>query len=251
MCKRWEGYTKNQPINNNKETVSHGICLDCRRKVKMNWYNQYNNNLEKEAGAKNYLGQMALAISLFFSGEDLLGASNKARVHPQELKINVDKMKGMTNEQKMQYLDKLKGIPTKQKSNVELQKQKPQSLEALTTIEILARTIYAEAEGEPYEGKHAVASVIYNRSNGDVNQMVNVVKSRKQFSCWNSGCPTPGKGKAWEDSLKIAKELINGTFKPTVNYTHYYNPSKANPNWGNVKDYKMIGRHKFLNPSNS
>ena len=57
---------------------------------------------------------------------------------------------------------------------------------------IFAKTIWAEARGEPLEGQIAVANVILNRARqggwwGD--DVAGVCCKSKQFSCWNEGDP--------------------------------------------------------------
>lgn len=59
-------------------------------------------------------------------------------------------------------------------------------------IDILARTIYGEARGEPWEGKIAVAWVVRNRAErggwwGDTIR--EVCLKPWQFSCWNETDP--------------------------------------------------------------
>lgn len=119
----------------------------------------------------------------------------------------------------------------------------------LASLDIVARTIYAEAAGESIEGKLAIASVIYNRARGNSRKVVDVILKPKQFSCWNSGnIPEEGSGQAWLDSMKVAEQLLGGNFTPTVKATHYFNPKKVSPSW--AKDQPvvaLIGNHKFLN----
>ena len=61
---------------------------------------------------------------------------------------------------------------------------------------IFAKTIWAEARGEPLEGQIAVSNVILNRARqggwwGD--DVVKVCRKPKQFSCWNKGDPNRAK----------------------------------------------------------
>jgi spore germination cell wall hydrolase CwlJ-like protein len=127
--------------------------------------------------------------------------------------------------------------------------KRDQSDDALASVDIVARTIYAEASGETVEGKLAVASVIHTRAKGNVNKIVDVILKPRQFSCWNDGnIPEEGSGQAWLDSVLVAEQLLSGKFKPTVKATHYYNPKKASPSWArNQHVVAMIGNHKFLN----
>lgn len=56
-------------------------------------------------------------------------------------------------------------------------------------LQILAQTILGEAEGEPLQGKVAVAWVIVNRAVGRKLTITAVCLQPKQFSCWNQGSP--------------------------------------------------------------
>ena len=117
-------------------------------------------------------------------------------------------------------------------------------------VDTIARTIYAEAGGESYTGKRAVASVLINRADGDVNKLVKVAKAPKQFSCWNSGYIARGVGKAWDESVLLAKLLLSGKFKPNVDATHYYAYKKVNPSWAQGIPKTKIGNHMFLSVEN-
>ena len=122
---------------------------------------------------------------------------------------------------------------------------------------ILAITLLAECAGEPWAGKVAGCDVIYNRSKERKQTLVEVVKARKQFSCWNN----PAKmdklaasiaqgehrnDQAWKDCLILAGKLACGSWRPRSNSNHYYNPSKASPSWGpKMRDQYTIGNHLF------
>lgn len=103
----------------------------------------------------------------------------------------------------------------------------------MTAELIIALTIYEEAAGEPITNKMAVASVIYNRAEGNTEQMAKVCRKPKQFSCWNSGTPkTPNaKDKAWADCLGIASAMLSGKFKPTTKAIFYHDISISPPYW--------------------
>lgn len=119
-------------------------------------------------------------------------------------------------------------------------------------IYIVARTIYLEARGEPYEGKMAVASVIYNRANGNSDEFASVCLAPGQFACWRK--ENIGKLKilnavdrrALMECVSISKSMFKKDFRPTIDATHYYNPKLASPSWGSeMKGAIYIGNHKF------
>ena len=116
----------------------------------------------------------------------------------------------------------------------------------LSPEQVVARTLWGEARGESITGKVAVASVIYNRAKSNPKKLKAVCLKRKQFSCWNGRTIKAGKGKAWQECLKIAREMLSGKFKPTINADHYYNPKLCNPKWAWGHEVKMIGNHAFL-----
>ena len=84
---------------------------------------------------------------------------------------------------------------------------------------IIARTLFAEARNDGKVGMEAVASVIYNRADGKINDFVNVCKkngySKKykkivyQFSCW--GKMTNAEWSPKNFKVKIPKAVKNGS----------------------------------------
>lgn len=132
---------------------------------------------------------------------------------------------------------------------------------------IIARTIFGEARGEPREGKEYVATVIYNRAGGDVSKFVNVCFAESQFSMWNAIAPASNAAykpqtykllvpdqafknteelKAWEDCKELASKLVMKKFKPKGNYNAYYNPKKADPSWKTkLTNTITVGNHIF------
>lgn len=124
---------------------------------------------------------------------------------------------------------------------------------------VIARTLWAEAKGDGEEGMRAVASVIFNRAMGNTNNIIPVIKKRKQFSCWNAMTESDWTdfklkekvGPEWAIANKIAEEMASGTFKVTTMANHYYNPDKCNPSWakrenGEVRRFTVIGNHRFM-----
>ncbi len=183
----------------------------------------YDISLEKEAGLKESLSSILFAISLIF-GEghySVAEAAQKAGISPKTVQIAL---------------------------------KTPQILNYAHILDVIAKTIYAEAQGESEDGKKAVASVIWNRANGNVANFEQVIKKRNQFSCWNGKVDlNPGRGVPWLESVRIARSMVAGEFSPTVEHTHYYNPEKADPSWAytdktrtKLRDHIDIGRHRFL-----
>jgi len=127
----------------------------------------------------------------------------------------------------------------------------------MTTLTLLTICLMLEAGGEQHNGKLAVASVIWNRAEGKAKNVRAVLTKRKQFSCLNDGvevavvkadCMRRGKSgaAAWLDCCLIAERMVDGTFQPTVEANHYYNPSLCSPSWGKALRGKVtVGAHVF------
>lgn len=115
-------------------------------------------------------------------------------------------------------------------------------------VNLMAKIVYAESKGEPYEGKIAVASVILNRvlSPGFPNSINEVILQPNAFSCVINGeinvTPT-------EECYSAVYDAIKGN-DPTNEALFFYNPSIATCSW--MQDVqktnsKAIGQHLFFN----
>ena len=60
-----------------------------------------------------------------------------------------------------------------------------QDLRDWSDMELYAATVFLEAEGEPEEGKVAVAWVIRNRIDAKTTTIREIALAPWQFSCWN------------------------------------------------------------------
>jgi len=122
----------------------------------------------------------------------------------------------------------------------------------MSTEQAIAKTIYNEARGEGKIGMDAVGSTIVNRKamnrsylGGSDYQEI----CKKGYLGYNGANPNP-KHKddisAWNHSQQVAKQIVQGTFKDTMNGATHFN---TNPNaWkGNAKmeDKGQVGHHHF------
>ena len=132
----------------------------------------------------------------------------------------------------------------------------------MTAEIILALTLWGEARGEPLAGKHAVASVIWNRAQGDPERFRRVCLAPAQFSCWQGRAgaelrvlrpaelPAPDRI-AWEQCIAIAREMCAGRFTPTVTAAFFHNPRLISPAAFKRRFSRpltlvcMIGKHAF------
>lgn len=109
---------------------------------------------------------------------------------------------------------------------------------------LLAKLVYAEARGESYKGKVAVAAVVLNRvrSSSFPNTVSGVIYQSKAFSCVSNGSinNTPN-----SDSIRAALDALNG-WDPTGGCLYFYNPKKTSDAWIRTRTVKtVIGNHSF------
>lgn len=128
-------------------------------------------------------------------------------------------------------------------------------------IDVLARTLYGEARGEPLRGKEAVAAVVINRVKrarerggywwGDTVETV--CRKPWQFSCWNPDDPNRAKIEAvtpdnriFRSCLRVARRAVEGTLDdPTGGATHYHTKA-IRPPWARRRPPRVeIGHHLF------
>ncbi len=123
---------------------------------------------------------------------------------------------------------------------------------------ILAKTIWAEARGEPLEGQIAVANVILNRARqggwwGDT--VPGVCLKPKQFSCWNEGDPNRARmdglelqDRAFARAVSVAAGACAGDMADiTGGATHYHTAAIA-PSWAaGHEPSARVGNHVFYN----
>jgi spore germination cell wall hydrolase CwlJ-like protein len=137
------------------------------------------------------------------------------------------------------------------------------AIDEMSDMEILARTIEAEAAGEGYKGKLGVGATIANRAaSGKYGDDVKgVILKKGHFSPWNSytGHAKGEQGKDMlnlkpsKESYKAAAAILSGDYTdPTGGATHYVNQNVSKPKWlGEMKGRKVgttkIGRHLFGN----
>jgi spore germination cell wall hydrolase CwlJ-like protein len=124
-------------------------------------------------------------------------------------------------------------------------------------LEVMAKTIYGEARGEPQIGQEAVGFVVLNRVNkrswwGD--DIIGVCKHPWQFSCWNRNDPnssllnsmTAGDQRLLPFLDVARRVLTNQARNPVSDATHYYADYISEPSWVPGSTFvTQIGRHRF------
>ncbi|MBE6047262.1 MAG: cell wall hydrolase [Clostridium sp.] len=114
-------------------------------------------------------------------------------------------------------------------------------------VELLAKLVYAESRGEPYEGKVAVASVVLNRVLDPhfPGSIQGVIFQPKAFSCVKNGCI---KASPDDNCYAAVYEALRGV-DPTNEALYFYNPSISTCTWMNSRtkqNVKQIGHHVFF-----
>ena len=110
---------------------------------------------------------------------------------------------------------------------------------------LLARLVYAEARGESYKGKVAVAAVVLNRvrSSAFPNTISGVIYQSNAFESVSNGSinKTPD-----SDCLRAAREAMNG-WDPTGGCLYFYNAAQVSTgSWIKTRTVKtVIGNHSF------
>ena len=138
-----------------------------------------------------------------------------------------------------------------------------QDLRDWSDMELYAATVFLEAEGEPEEGKVAVAWVIRNRIDAKTTTIREIALAPWQFSCWNPDyagqrkvrltVPDPERwASCWRAAVGAYYRLLPD---PTAGADHYLNPvltrqtrsDHSLPRWYDPDRVTLrVGRHEFL-----
>jgi N-acetylmuramoyl-L-alanine amidase len=112
-------------------------------------------------------------------------------------------------------------------------------------LHLLAKAVYGEARGEPFEGQVAIAAVILNRVRSPLfpNTVAGVIFEPLAFTAVADGqfylAPNG-------DAYRAAQLALDG-WDPTGGAIYYFNPATATSPWIWSRPYiKTIGRHRFL-----
>ncbi|MFW5786892.1 MAG: LysM peptidoglycan-binding domain-containing protein [Halanaerobiales bacterium] len=111
-------------------------------------------------------------------------------------------------------------------------------------LNLLARTVYSEARGEPFEGQVAVAAVVLNRLRHGFfpNTIEDIIFQPWQFTAVHDG-------QFWlepdQQAFIAAKAALKG-WDPTEGAIYYYNPDTATSDWVFYRNVVIkIGDHYF------
>lgn len=111
-------------------------------------------------------------------------------------------------------------------------------------MELLARLVYAEGRGEPYEGQVAIAAVVLNRvaSPQFPDSVREVIFAPHAFSPVQNGTLTH---KSNESTRRAVQDAVNGA-DPSRGALYFFNPDTATSDWiWSRPQTVQIGNHKF------
>lgn len=110
-------------------------------------------------------------------------------------------------------------------------------------VRLLARLVHAEAKGEPYEGKVAVAEVVLNRVEHEQfpDTVKEVIYQRNAFQPVQNGAINKP---ASEEAVQAVEDALENENK--IDCLYFYNPETATSQWIFTRDVvKTIGKHAF------
>lgn len=205
---------------------------------------------------KKVIATGVIASSLLLSGLSANAASYT--VKPGDHLSKIAKQQGTTTNvlAKSNNIKNVNRIYVGQRLNIPTGKTSTQVVKAPTTkvkaatnhktndVQLLAKLVRAEASGESYKGKVAVAAVVVNRLNSKKypNTMKGVIYQPGQFSPVRDGSINK---KPDNTSIKAAQQALNGS-DPTGNALFFYNPKVSGASWLDRRPTtKVIGNHVF------
>lgn len=118
------------------------------------------------------------------------------------------------------------------------------STSSSSNVTLLAKLIYGESRGEPYNGQVAVGAVVLNRvrSSSFPNTISGVIYQKGAFDVVSDGQInlTPD-----STAKKAAQDAING-WDPSYGSLYYFNPATATNKWIWSRPHTItIGKHRF------
>ena len=140
--------------------------------------------------------------------------------------------------------DGIVGPKTAEKIGISISSSSTTSKQSSSDLYLLAKCVYAEARGEPYQGQVAVAAVVLNRvkSPDFPNTISGVVYQPWAFTSVNDGQINLEPN---QTAYNAARDAMNG-WDPTYGCIYYYNPSTATSKWiYSRKTVVTIGKHVF------
>lgn len=129
---------------------------------------------------------------------------------------------------------------------------------AFSDLEILAKTIWGEARGEPLEGQKAIACVVLNRLNSGIRwwgtDARSICLTPYQFSCWLKSDPnrpklmaaTPETDPIYAQCLSVSAAAMAGALADNTRGADSYKRIGSPAKWAlALSPVITIGKHEF------
>jgi len=116
-------------------------------------------------------------------------------------------------------------------------------------IDKVARVLYIEARGEKYRGKVGTAAVMWERGDGDIEQIAQAVTSldwngREGLRLLRTTRPDK-KSQAWKDCYAIAESVADRTYTPPFKVNMVHSLKRKPASWKGARFVCKIGKQKF------
>jgi N-acetylmuramoyl-L-alanine amidase len=174
--------------------------------------------------------------------------SQKLSNKQKELKSHIDKLKKENSDLQKQLKKKTESKPVKVSAKSPAKEvvdyDKGGNVVEVSNHNLIAQLVTAEAKGESFAGKVAVAEVIINRVESDEfpNTVSGVVYQTNQFSPVADGSINNAPTQESKEALQVA---LKGTDK-TNGALFFYNPETATQRWLDSRPTTaVIGNHVF------
>jgi N-acetylmuramoyl-L-alanine amidase len=170
--------------------------------------------------------------------------SQKLSNKQKELKSHIDKLKKENSDLQVQLKKKTESKPVKVSAEEVVDYDKGGNVVEVSNHNLIAKLITAEAKGESFAGKVAVAEVIINRVESDEfpNTVSGVVYQANQFSPVSDGSINNAPTQESKEALQVA---LKGTDKSN-GALFFYNPETATQRWLDSRPTTaVIGNHVF------
>lgn len=183
---------------------------------------------------------LVLSIAVFL----LAWAQVIAQEYKQDNSPEVNKTQNSVEEKKVPSVE---AVEEKEKAKVKAVAEEKVEMEVAVTGEeydLLARAVYSEARGEPFQGQVAIAAVILNRVEHEnfPDTINDVIFQPSAFTAVQDGqfWLTPD-----STAYAAAEEALAGN-DPSGGAVFYYNPATASSQWIRSRQIiTAIGKHVF------
>jgi len=178
------------------------------------WYSQNPEIVEAKVE-----GSVAAAFAVLMGTMGLWQAVEKYNADPQEIEKIIEENSNHTSSERggrhwdqnqVQEWNRLNSEQINPQQNKKEFKNPSKTNEKESSLQnkkinLLARIIYKEAGGESSKGRQAVATVLWNRANGNPERLDDVIMKKHQFESWSHLKKELGDDFSW-DTYNPSKE---------------------------------------------